>query len=243
MIQETRQPHKRMNVTRPIVALIGAMMVAPPIVAETKTPIDQIPMYGGMDRNSVPRLKEGDEKFIADVTKVFGGREAAAQAWIERGFRLYNQNDYKKAMQRFNQAWLLDPNNPDVFFGFGVVLHDKGQNCEAKDMLGKARNMGMEDAGFLADLGRVYTLCAVEEKSGDEKTTLLQESISLYQEALRKAPHDRARAYVYSSFSSAYFWRENYPKAWEMVHKAESLGGGVPKKFRKMLKKKMKEPK
>ena len=49
------------------------------------TRTDEVPMYGGMDRTAYPELKAADEKFIADVTREWGSREKAAQAWVEQG--------------------------------------------------------------------------------------------------------------------------------------------------------------
>src|SRR5690242_16215311 len=82
-------------------------------------PIDQVPMYGGMDRQSVPELRRADEALIAGASASFGSREKAAVAWAEQGFRFYKANENDKAMRRFNQAWLLDPKCPDVYWGFG----------------------------------------------------------------------------------------------------------------------------
>jgi tetratricopeptide (TPR) repeat protein len=211
--------------------------------AADKTPIDQVPFYGGMDRNSFPELKKADEELISGAAKEFGSRESASKAWVERGFRLYDQNDYITAMKRFNQAWLLDPKNPDVYFGFGAMLHDKGDNCGALEMMEKAYDLGVNDAGFLADLGRVSTLCAVNGKSTEDKKKLIEKSEELYKTALNTASNNRIKTYVLASWSSAYYWQENYTGSWDMVHRAEKLGGAVPSQFRKNLEQKMTEPK
>jgi hypothetical protein len=47
-------------------------------------PIDQVPMYGGMDHNAVPELKLGDESFISSVVAEFGSREKVSIAWLQR---------------------------------------------------------------------------------------------------------------------------------------------------------------
>ncbi len=66
--------------------------------------IDQVPMYGGMDRQSVPELKKADDAFIESVSSAFGGRERAAKRWVEQAFAFYNHDDLDMAMRRFNQA-------------------------------------------------------------------------------------------------------------------------------------------
>src|SRR2546423_2550994 len=66
-------------------------------------PIDQVPMYGGMDRSAYPELKAGDEKLIQDASTAFGSREKASTAWVDQGFRFYQRDDLAMAMRRFNQ--------------------------------------------------------------------------------------------------------------------------------------------
>ena len=40
------------------------------------------------------------------------------------------KNDTKTVMKRFNQAWLLNTNNPQAYWGFGIILarifHESG---------------------------------------------------------------------------------------------------------------------
>jgi tetratricopeptide (TPR) repeat protein len=88
-------------------------------------------MYGGMDRSKVPELRAADEQFIANVTSLFGTREAAARAEVEQGFKFYKQNNLAMAMRRYNQAWLLDANNPEIYWGFSLVFQDQEKYCEA----------------------------------------------------------------------------------------------------------------
>ena len=112
--------------------------------------IDQVPMYGGMDREAVPALKAGDEQFIAQASGAFGSREKASKAWADRGFRLYAQGDEKTAMARFNQAWLLDSKNPESFWGFGLILRDRGDLEGGRRMMRRAHSMGLREKQFLA---------------------------------------------------------------------------------------------
>ena len=139
----------------------------------SKTRIDEIPMYGGMDRTVVPEIKAGDEKFISEVTQQFGSREEASNIWVERGYKLYMEDKLGMAMHRFNQAWLLNPKNPNVFAGFGSVLHDRGKDCEAMIMEENALSLNPPtNLGVYPDAGMIVSLCAVNSKplSADEKT-------------------------------------------------------------------------
>lgn len=171
--------------------------------------IDQYPMYGGMDRNAYPQLKAGDEQFISGVTKEVGSRESASDRFVEEGIRYYSQNNYSMAMKRFNQAWLLNPNNPDAFWGFAVVFHDESRNCESKKMIDRALALNLAKPIALADAGRIYTLCAVSDKSIDQqtKTQYFEKSEELYSKAISAAPNNDC---VYRSWATAYYWRGDY---------------------------------
>src|SRR5262245_47427258 len=87
-------------------------------------PDDQIPAYGGGDRDT-PELKKADEEFFAKEIEKHGSREAASRSYADEGFELYRRDDLQNAMRRFNQAWLLDPKNPAAYHGFGAVLSDR----------------------------------------------------------------------------------------------------------------------
>lgn len=204
--------------------------------------IDQFPMYGGMDRQSVPTLKAADEEFIAGVTKAFGSRENASDAWVEQGFRFYFQDNYSMAMKRFNQAWLLDPRNPDAFWGFASVYHDEGENCKAKDMIDRAVALNLSKPAALADAGGAYTLCALSDTALDDKGKALYfaKSEDFYKRASSESPNDE---YIFGSWARAHYWRGEYDQAWEKVAVQRRLGGTPSARLIELLSQKMEEPK
>lgn len=211
-------------------------------VIAVEQPIDQIPMYGGQNRNANPTLRAADEKLIEDSTRYSGSREKASGAFVENGFAYYARDDLTNAMRRFNQAWLLDPNNPEVYFGFGVVLHDKGMNCAASAQLDKAASFGRYVQGLTPDAARLLVLCANEDKSLTEeaRAAMYSRSDLLYTEALAKEPN---KGYVHASRATAMYWRGNYSEAWAEVALARANGGRLPEKFLTVLSQKMPEPK
>jgi len=125
-------------------------------------------MCGGIDRSTFPELKAGDEKFISDVTAQFGSRERASALWVNYGFKLLKQNNYGMATRRFDQAWLLDPTNAEVYWGFSTVLHDRdrGEECEAMRMMDKTLTLNPATyQGIYPDAGQIVTLCAIRDKT------------------------------------------------------------------------------
>ena len=122
--------------------------------------IDQEPMYGGMDRQSVPLLREADEDFITKVTKEYGSREKASLLWVNQGLKWYRMDNYAMAMKRFNQAWLLDPKNPLAFYGFAIVYHDEGQNCRSKEMIDRSIGTQTFSSNTVSVCrSYIYTMC------------------------------------------------------------------------------------
>ncbi len=202
-------------------------------------------MYGGLDRSSIPRLKKGDEKFIADVTAEFGSRQVAARAWINQAFRFHQSDNTKKAMQRFNQAWLLDPNNPEVYWGFSAILYEQGDNCGSMQMGQKALAFGLDSmipsnqAMFLADLAMVTSICAIDESKEHANTeTLIREADELFARSEGIWPS----AYLYDKWWQGLYWRGEYDDAWEKVSLMREQGGEPQAEYLKMLKAKLAEP-
>jgi tetratricopeptide (TPR) repeat protein len=209
-----------------------------------------------MDRSKVPELKAADEKFISDVTAHFGSREKAAARWVNQAYAFYHQDQLGMAMRRFNQAWLLNPDNPEIYAGFASILHEQGKPCDAMKMMEKALALNPPTfQGIYPDAGRIVTLCAISDKtlSPSAKGELIARSEALYEKAEKIEPDKR---YIYSSWATAYYWRGQYSDAWRMVAKARAQGigngavvglpsGAVDKPsehFLNMLRAKMPEP-
>ena len=60
-----------------------------------------------------------DNEFIDKCTKDYkGDRKEAAKHFVMRGWEYFYKNKPDTSMMRFNQAWLLDSLNADVYWGF-----------------------------------------------------------------------------------------------------------------------------
>lgn len=221
------------------VLLSGCLMTAP---VKEENRIDEVAMYGGIDRSKYPVLKAADEKFIADVTAQFGSRERASILWVNQGYKFYRQDHLGMAMRRFNQAWLLNPDNSEVYTGFAAVLSEQDKECEAMQMMEKALAMPhYEFQGVYPDAGRIVTLCSVSDKtlSAEGKAKLWARSEELYKKGEQVEPN---KQYLYDSWATAYYWQGKYADAWAMVAKARKLGGQTSKRFLGMLQAKMPQP-
>lgn len=140
-----------------------------------------LPMYGGMDRHPVPALRAADEKPIDGSIQAFRTRERASEVSVDHGFKFVAQKECSMAMKRFNQARVLNPDNPHVYWGFGTVLVERQQPCDAVPVLEKALSYEFADAALAV---RAYTagaetnagLSPAESASLLEKARRLRES-------------------------------------------------------------------
>ena len=207
-----------------------------------RMPIDQVPMYGGMDRSAFPDLKTADEKLISDTTQHYGSREAASSEFAQNGRAYYDRGDLTNAMRRFNQAWLLNPKNAEAFAGFGKVLHNQEKYCESMRMMEQALNLNPPTSqGIYPDAARITTLCAVKDKTlpSETKSELLKRSEEIYKKA---EEIESNKLYFYSSWAAAYYWRGQYEQSWSMVAKVREAGGTVNEQLLRLLREKMPEP-
>ena len=222
-----------------VLASVGAW----PAFAEPRIPIDQVPMYGGMDRNAISELRTGDENFVASVVAEFGSREKASSAWVNRGFTLYQQDDLAGAMRRFNQAWLLNPNNPEVYWGFASVLTDQQKFCKALKMVETAESKGFLQPGFLPDAGLIYTGCSIEDKALDPvvRKKYLDRSEELFSQAF--ASPAVKKEYTLFHWARAMYGRGDYVGAWDKVAQyRKEAGKEFDPRFIRSLSQKMPEP-
>ena len=125
--------------------------------------IDNIPMYGQPDIERPDILKKADEDFIKKATEGFGNREKASQAWWLQGENYMNEGNFDFAMRRYNQSWLLNPNNYQPYWGFARVLMEQNKFDEALKHLSRAKELiddPYEEVALLSDIGAAYSFKA-----------------------------------------------------------------------------------
>ena len=93
-------------------------------------PVNALPMFGGYEPTGWQ--KKANEQFLSMVLPGFhGDREAAAEHFAGTGWNFYYQDDKTVAIKRFNQAWLLDPDNQHALWGFAVISRERGKTDAA----------------------------------------------------------------------------------------------------------------
>jgi tetratricopeptide (TPR) repeat protein len=140
-----------------LIALFGILCQ----VALAERPMNELPMYGGQKDSAVEKNPELS-------------RDAAQRAW-----KAYYAGDFDTAIMRFNQAWMFDRDNPEVYWGFGLVM---GQRASSEDtqknleesirQLSVAVDKDRKNGRILGDLAFSYTVLGhyfqSEKKDGTE---------------------------------------------------------------------------
>jgi tetratricopeptide (TPR) repeat protein len=186
---------------------------------------EQLPMYGGEDRNQNPELVMQDYKLIATATRTFGTREHASEGYVEKGFEHFSDNQFVKSMNRFNQAWLLNPENPYPYLGFGLLMNKQENSCEAFNMFKLANDKGLSENGFLADFAYTTSQCALL-KDKNEQQELFKLSNNLYDMAIQTS-NKKLLAYIYHSWAKSYLLQNDIINTKNMIEKTKSLGGTI----------------
>ncbi len=104
-------------------------------------------MYGAPEIPRPSLLRQADTRFIQTASAEFGGnRKLASLSWTGQGDRLLASGNLDDAMRRYNEAWLLDPENFEVHEGFARVLLARGQTSAALPHFRKAIELCPDDA-------------------------------------------------------------------------------------------------
>src|SRR5688572_21838395 len=175
------------NVTLWIV-LSGVIAGSCGSVAAQEQRIDNVPMYGQPAIARPEHLKKADEDFIKEAVAGLGTREVASKAWHAQGEEYMQKRNLDFAMRRYNQSWLLNPNNYQPYWGFGRVMLESGKFEEAIQHLEKARELvddPHQKTAVLVDLGTAYSVRAetVAKSNTSEGARLFALANQTYTEA------------------------------------------------------------
>ncbi|WP_347157003.1 tetratricopeptide repeat protein [Pontibacter chitinilyticus] len=173
-----------------------------------------LPMFGKQPKTE--KQQRQDEKFLSSCDKSFTNRQEASKFFMERGWEYFNEGQVDTAMYRFNLAWLLNPDNKDTYWAFGLVTARKGQPEEAITLYEKALQYDPNNSLLLSDLGASY-LEAYKQKEKKKTLKKAQEYLS------KSISSDSSNAYALYSESKAKYYEKEYADAWNYLHKSRSL--------------------
>ena len=207
---------------------------------QSRTPVNELPMYGNAAKT--PEMQKADQKFIDEMVKRFGDRKKASAKACEAAWQHIGKQDWPTAMKRLNQAWLLDPDNAYVFWGYGVVMASQGKYEDGIRYFTKADNLGPNNGRLLCDFGFLNQEYGIRgSKTRKEAQARFDKAIELYRKAsLAKPDYDR----TYFNWAITLYYKEDFRGAWGKIKEAERYGGAsISQDFIRDLTKKMPRPK
>ena len=98
--------------------------------ASVQRPDNTKPMYGEVPKSA--SYQEIDKRFIQEAIRFHGNIENAVDYHLGLAWTLFFKGDLNVAMMRFNQVWLLNPEIPDVYFGFAALSELRRNKTEAE---------------------------------------------------------------------------------------------------------------
>ncbi len=154
-------------------AIAGALMLASTFAAVAETvevapgvqvtkrsyaaPINEQPFFGFAAKDSAQQA--ADANFVNAIIQAAGTREKAFEETTKRGWRAVNAGRMGEAAQRFNQAYLISPEQSAVYQGFAAVAQARFKDIDAAEELFKiALKQPQPMKALNADYGRLLLI-------------------------------------------------------------------------------------
>jgi len=211
-----------------------AAFAAKPVVDNT------LPFFGGGVKNQAQL--ETDSKVVGEAIQRAGSREKAVDMALDGGWTQLKAGDTVTAIKYFNLAWLLSPENPDVFWGFAASLGRQGKFDESLRLFERAKSQKPNDAALLADYGFTWiSKGAVSDKTASQRNVSFERALSLLNQSEALQP---SNPMISGNRAMVFFFQGRYAEAWQNVDRAEKLvPGSVDPRFLRDLSAKMPRPK
>jgi Flp pilus assembly protein TadD len=224
-----------MNLSRAILclSLVAALFLSSPLLAA-----ETDPKFGGVKRT--PAEETADKIFVGEAIAKHASRDGARDSYLQVGFDAAKKGDGAEAMAAVNKAWLIDPTNHRVAWGFGVALGVQGKYSASLKYFEEAKKGDPNNARILCDYALSTFRGAVTSSDKAAFDEGLAASEKLYIEAQAMAPKDDCSL---AGLSVVSFARGDFKRSWGFVIDAERVGGGsLDPQFLKSLESKMKRP-
>jgi len=183
---------------------------------QAKTEIRLLPEYGNTEKS--PGQIDADNELIKTELKAEGTHRKASDHLIKLGFGYLYKGDLRTAMYRFNQAWLLDPKNENVYWGFGAIYFTFGDTEEALRQYEKGLLINPDSANILTDKATIYMTAYMNKRN----TADLNKAIELFTLSNKIDPSNQNTLF---KLSAAYFYKQDCSNARKFYDACIKLGG------------------
>jgi tetratricopeptide (TPR) repeat protein len=214
---------KKITLSSIVLCLLTQLVLA-------ERPMNELPMYGGQHNPTVGR-------------NVVFSRNATRFGW-----KAYYQGDFDTAIKRFNQGWMFDRENPEVYWGFGLIMGQRAskeapEQClkESIRFLQMATEKDSRDGRIIGDLAFSHTLLGHFYKSDKNNQAKAEKHFNTAATLFRKAFEINPEyPPIVANWSVFYFYTEEYQKAKSKADEAIKMGYKFSPGYIRDLKKKLK---
>jgi tetratricopeptide (TPR) repeat protein len=207
---------------------------------QAKTNIRLLPKYGHIPKTQ--EQKGFDKEFIEASLKQYPDKKKASDHLVELGFK-YLYHDVKTAMYRFNQAFLLDSTNSDIFWGYAGVYMTLGDYERAQQQYTDGLLIAPTNTHLLTDYGTYFMsqYYALQPLDKQKALSKLDSAISYMTKSYFLDEKDPNTTF---KLSVCYYEKKDCKNAWKYYNECISLGGQpVTEDFTKALKEQCKQTK
>ena len=188
---------------------------------QAKSNIRLSPKYGHAKKTE--EQKSIDKDFVEATLKTYPVIRKASDHLIELGFK-YLYKDVKTAMYRFNQAYLLDSSNIDIYWGYAAVYMVLGDYQKAKLQYNDGLLIEPANTHLLTDYGTYFMAQYYQLQPINEKNALVQLDSALYYltKSYRINSKDPNTTF---KLSACYYQKKDCKNAWRYYDECAALGG------------------
>jgi Tfp pilus assembly protein PilF len=200
--------------TKRLILLLAAaaLLLSSPLVRAQEANL--VPKYGLLPK---PKWqKQVDDTFLSAMDDEYhGDRTKASAAMSTRGWQYLQGGDDDTAMERFNQAWLLDSTNGVALWGMAAVEANVGKFDVSLKLFAEAEESESDLLNFSVDYAKSIGMAGVARK--DE--ALLRNAYGRFERIYQKAPDDTDNLV---NWAKTLFGVGDYAQAWAKVKLAEA---------------------
>lgn len=185
---------------------------------EAQTEMRLIPKFGNYPKTEAQ--KEADKELIKAYLAQEGSNRKASELLVKLGFDYFYKSDLKTAMMRFNQAWLLDPSNENVFWGFGAIYFHFEDKENAIKQYDEGLKLNSKSSNLLTDKATIYMNSYMKNGTESDYVTALK--------LLKKSYLvDTRNQNTLFKMSVLYFMKKDCQNAFKYYRECQALGGRV----------------
>lgn len=135
--------------------LIAAALACFILPAHAQIESKPTPMWKGVEKSADDIAN--DAKLVEQALEVSNGdARAAAIAMAQTGWEQIGNGQPDDAIRRLNLAWLVKPDLPEIFWGFAVASHIRGDETAAVEALFSGTQGALDtNPQYLTDRGRI----------------------------------------------------------------------------------------